>query len=144
MPALEARRLVLRNELAELDRLALWIESWAQYGVSSDTSLAVQLCVEEVVANVIMYGAPKGSSLEISVELEHVDGTLVARIEDDGREFDPTQAPPPVMASSLQEAKAGNFGIHLVRGFSSGMEYERRDGRNKLRLRFIEPQATSH
>ena len=140
----EARRLVLRNELAELERLAPWIESWAQHGVSSDVSLAVQLCVEEVVANVIMYGAPKGSSLEISVELERVCGMLVARIEDDGREFDPTQAPPPVMASSLREAKAGNLGIHLVRGFANGMDYERRDGRNQLSLRFIEPQVTSH
>ena len=144
MSTTEPRRLVLRNELAELERLAPWIESWAQDGVSSDTSLAVQLCVEEVVANVIMYGAPEGSSLEISVELECVAGILVARIEDDGREFDPTQAPPPVMASSLQEAKPGNLGIHLVRGFANGMDYERRDGRNQLRLRFIEPQMTSH
>jgi anti-sigma regulatory factor (Ser/Thr protein kinase) len=144
MSPTEPSRLVLRNELAELDRLAPFIEGWAQNDVSSETSLAVQLCVEEVVANVIMYGAPTGSSLEISVELERVAGTLVARIEDDGREFDPTQVPPPVMASSLQEAKPGNFGIHLVRGFANGMEYERRDGRNQLRLRFIEPLATSH
>ena len=144
MSTTQPRRLVLRNELAELERLAPWIESWAQDGVSSDTSLAVQLCVEEVVANVIMYGAPKGSSLEISVELERVAGMLLAHIEDDGREFDPTQAPPPVMASSLQEAKPGKFGIHLVRGFANGMDYVRRDGRNQLRLRFIEPPVTSH
>jgi hypothetical protein len=31
-----------------------------------------------------------------------------------------------------------------VRGFANGMDYERRDGRNQLSLRFIEPQVTSH
>jgi anti-sigma regulatory factor (Ser/Thr protein kinase) len=144
MSTTEPRRLVLRNELAELERLGPWIESWAEDGVSSDTSLAVQLCVEEVVANVIMYGAPEGRSLEISVELERVAGMLVARIQDDGREFDPTQAPPPVMASSLEEAKPGNLGIHLVRGFANAIDYERRDGRNQLWLCFFETQATSH
>jgi anti-sigma regulatory factor (Ser/Thr protein kinase) len=144
MSTTEARRLVLRNELAELERLAPWIESWAQQGMSSDVSLAVQLCLEEVVANVIMYGAANDSHLETTVELERVAGTIVARIEDDGREFDPTRVPPPTLASSLLEAKVGNFGIHLVRGFSNGMDYERRDGRNRLQLRFIEPPTTSH
>src|SRR3982074_294108 len=114
MSTTEPRRLVLRNELAELERLAPWIESWGPDRVSFATPLAVPLFVEEVVANVIMYGAPEGSSLEISVELERVGGMLLARIEDDGREFDPTQAPPPVMASSLPGAKPAKFACHLV------------------------------
>jgi hypothetical protein len=33
-------------------------------------------------------------------------GTLVARIEDNGRPFDPTRVPSPALASSLEEAKA--------------------------------------
>ena len=46
--------MVLHNDLAELKRLAAWIEGWARQGVSSDVSFAVQLCLEEAVANVIM------------------------------------------------------------------------------------------
>ncbi len=140
----EARRLVLRNELAELERLAPWIESWAEHGVSSDVSLAVQLCVEEVVATSSCTGRPRGAPSRFQSNWIALCGMLVARIEDDGREFDPTQAPPPVMASSLREAKAGELVIHLVRGFANGMDYERRDGRNQLSLQFIEPQVTSH
>ncbi len=70
MSSLEARRLVLRNDLAELERLAGWIEGWAQQSVSPDVSFAVQLCLEEAVANVIMYGGAKDDRLEIAVELE--------------------------------------------------------------------------
>ena len=46
------------------------------------------------------------------------------------------------MATSLEDAKIGDLGIHLMRSFASGMHYERRGGRNRLTLRFLEPQAT--
>jgi anti-sigma regulatory factor (Ser/Thr protein kinase) len=105
MSTIEMNRLVLRNELAELERLAPWIEGWVEQDVSSDISLAVQLCLEEVVANVIMYGVAKDDRLEITVELERAAGAMVARIEDNGQEFDPTQVPEPTVAQSLAGRK---------------------------------------
>ncbi len=68
MSSLDAIRLVLRNDLAELERLAAWIEGWARQGASPDVSFAIQLCLEEAIANVIMYGAAKDDRLEISVQ----------------------------------------------------------------------------
>src|SRR6266702_5904351 len=134
----EASRLVLRKDVAELKRLAGWIEGFTQERTSPDVSFAVQLCLEEAVANIIMYGAARGDRLEIAVELERNGGTLVARIEDNGRQFDPTRAPPPAVATSLEQAKVGDLGIHLMRSFASGMDYELRNGRNRLTLRFVE------
>jgi serine/threonine-protein kinase RsbW len=144
MSAIDIRRLTLRNELVELERLAGWLESWTKQDVSSDLSLAVQLCLEEVVANVIMHGAAEDTQLEITVDLEQAPGTLVARIEDNGREFDPTRAPPPTVGPSLDELNVTNLGIHLVRSFADGMEYERRDNHNQLVLRFTEPDGVLH
>jgi serine/threonine-protein kinase RsbW len=141
MPGLGADRLILRNDLAELKRLTGWLEDWAQRDMSPEVSFAVQLCLEEAVANVIMYGAPRDDRLEIAVEVERVDGTLVARIEDNGRHFDPTQVPARQPATSLEDAKIGDLGIHLMRSFANGMHYERRDGRNRLTLRFVEAPA---
>jgi anti-sigma regulatory factor (Ser/Thr protein kinase) len=46
-------------------------------------------------------------------------------------------------AASLEAAKANNLGIHLVRNFASGVDYERQDGRNCLTLRFVESEASS-
>jgi anti-sigma regulatory factor (Ser/Thr protein kinase) len=88
-----------------------------------------------------MYGAARDERLEIAVELERNGATLVARIEDNGRQFDPTRAPPPVVATSLEQAKVGDLGIHLMRSFASGMDYERREGRNRLTLRFVESMS---
>ena len=138
MSNLEANRLELRGDLSGLGRLAGWIKTGAQHELSDDTSFAVQLCLEEAVANIIMHGGAKDDRVEIAIELERDGGTLVARIEDSGREFDPTQFPPPSVAKSLEEAKVGDLGIHLMRSFASDMHYERRDGRNRLTLRFVE------
>ena len=102
--------------------------------MSPDVSFALQLCLEEAVANVIMYGATDGE-FKIAIELERLGGTLVARIEDNGLSFDPTQVPLP---STLKDAKIGDLGIHLVRSFASRMDYERQYGRNRLTLRFEE------
>lgn len=138
MSNLESNPLELCGDLSGLRRLAGWIEARAQHGLSADTWFAVQLCLEEAVANIIMHGGAKDDRVEIAIELERDGAMLVARIEDSGREFDPTQFPPPSVAKSLEEAKVGDLGIHLMRSFASGMHYERRDGRNRLTLRFVE------
>ena len=135
--------MVLHNDLAELKRLAAWIEGWARKGVSTDVSFAVKLCLEEAVANVIMYGGTSDTRLKIVIEIERNGTMLVARVVDNGRQFDPTQVPPPSMPSSLEQAKIGDLGIHLMRSFANGMHNERRDGCNRLTLRFKEPRAAS-
>jgi serine/threonine-protein kinase RsbW len=139
-----ARRLLLHRDLAELDRLAVWIAGWGRRDLSASLSFAVQVCLEEAVTNIIMYSTSTDDQLEIVVEVERGDQTLIARIEDNGGAFDPTQVPRPPVPASLAEAKVGNLGIHLMRSFASGMHYERRDGRNHLTMRFIEVQDAAH
>jgi serine/threonine-protein kinase RsbW len=138
MSDLEATRLELHGDLSELRRLAEWINARAPHVISTDTLFAVQLSLEEAVANIIMHGG--AGDLAIAIELERNGATLVARIEDTGCEFDPTQFPPLSMAKSVEDAKVGDYGIHLMRCFASDMHYERQEGRNRLTLRF----AASH
>ncbi len=134
------RRLLLHRDLAELQRLAVWLEDWAMRDLPTSLSFAVQVCLEEAVANIIMYSATTDDRLEIVIEVERRDQSLVAQIEDNGSAFDPTQVPRPPVPTSLAEAKVGNLGIHLMRSFASGMHYERRDSRNRLTMRFVEMQ----
>ena len=139
-----ARRLLLHRDLAELERLAAWIEGWAMRDLSASLSFAVQVCLEEAVANIIMYSTTTDGRLEIVVEVEREDQTLVTRIEDNGSAFDPTQVPRPPVPASLAEAEVGNLGIHLMRSFASGIHYERHHGRNCLMIRFVELQDEAH
>src|SRR5262245_19464896 len=118
--SINARRLLLHRDLAELERLAVWIEGWGMWELPASLSFAVQVCLEEAVANIIMYSAAQDDRLEIVVEVERGDQTLIARIEDNGGAFDPTQVPRPPVPASLAVTKVGNLGIHLMRSFASG------------------------
>jgi serine/threonine-protein kinase RsbW len=136
MMSTDARRLLLHRDLAELQRLAVWIEDWAAQDLSADLSFAVQVCLEEAVANIMMYTAAQDAPLDIVVEVERTGHALVARIEDNGSAFDPTRAPRRTLPASLAQAEVGNLGIHLMRSFAGDMRYERRDNRNRLTMRF--------
>jgi anti-sigma regulatory factor (Ser/Thr protein kinase) len=133
--ATDGTSLALRRELGELERLGSWVQALEQEsGLSADLTFALGLCLEEAVANIIMYGGAKGG--DIHVTIARTSAGVVVRIEDDGWHFDPTAAPAPAPPRSLDDASAGNLGIHLIRSFSSDMRYQRDRGLNTLTLTF--------
>lgn len=135
--------MVITAELGELARLATWAEDFARSArLSANLLFAIQLCIEEAVANIIMYSGAAEQRQDVAVELMRTGDDVVAIIEDGGRSFDPTATPVRRKPASLEEARVGELGIHLMRSFSAGMHYERGDGRNRLTLRFGPAQAT--
>ena len=77
MSNLGANRLELRGELSELSRLAEWTNTLAPQVISADALFAVQLCLEEAVANIIMHDGTREDRLAIAIELERKGATLV-------------------------------------------------------------------
>ena len=63
--------------------------------------------------------------------------TLVARIEDSGREFDPTQFPP-CRWQRRSRAKVGDLGIHLMRTLRVACIMNGESGHLRLTLLFVE------
>src|SRR5262249_10629296 len=136
-PTRPAWRLILRAEVAELTRLTRWVEEFAQYAkLPPDQVFAIQLSVEEAVANVITHSGSAESGQDIAVELAASGDQVLAVIEDKGRPFDPTTVPPPIQPASLAEAQIGKLGIQLMRNFASEMRYEAFNGCNRLTLKF--------
>jgi anti-sigma regulatory factor (Ser/Thr protein kinase) len=134
-------RLVLRTALPELQRLASWVEKIAhEAGFAADTVFALQLCLEEAVANIVMHGGAKADA-PITVEIARTGDEIVAMIEDEAAPFDPTSLPERIAPASLDEATIGELGVHFMRNYASSMEYERRGPQNRLVLRFAMPPA---
>jgi hypothetical protein len=57
IPSLDASRLVLHSEVAELDRLAAWVESFAQHSTLSADITAVRLRARFVLERADLAGA---------------------------------------------------------------------------------------
>jgi anti-sigma regulatory factor (Ser/Thr protein kinase) len=127
----------IRNDSSELDKLTRWIiETCDAARLSKKTAFAVQLCLDEAVANILEHGKGSARASAIAADLARSDSEVVLDIEDDGGPFDPNQVAPPQVPDAVESASVGGRGIHLIRQFSSRMEYARTGGCNKLRLTF--------
>jgi serine/threonine-protein kinase RsbW len=133
----DGARLVLRNNFQELNRLAPWIEDAVQRSsLDAATSFAIQLCLDEAVANIIMHSKVEGKASRIVVTLQRKHDEFVLSVEDDGAPFDPTRVTPTKPAATLETTRIGGLGVHLMRKFSASMRYERVADQNCLSLTF--------
>ncbi|MBL8346652.1 MAG: ATP-binding protein [Rubrivivax sp.] len=97
---------------------------------SGRTVYAVELVLEEWLTNVFRHGAGTRVAVEMMADGDRVD----LRFEDDGRAFDPTQAPARQLPSTLDEAEPGGLGLFFIRHYSKQWHYERAAGRNVMRV----------
>ena len=127
---------LLRNDLAELQRLNQLVTDFAEHhGLPSELVFRLTLVLEEIITNVISYGYEDEMEHEISVRLSWEDPDLKIEVEDDGRPFNPLEAPPPDMVKPLAERPVGGLGIHLVREMMDKLEYRRENDKNLLVLK---------
>ena len=131
-------QLVLKNDSFELGRLAEAFDAFADHHrVTNEARFQLQLCLEEMVLNVINYGFDDDGEHEIHVDFEfQIDSrTVTVRILDDGRKFDPlTQVPEPDVDAPLEDRTIGGLGVHFVRTYMDDARYRHEDGKNLLTL----------
>jgi len=127
---------VFRNQRSEIQRLGELAERFgAGEHLGDDEVMAINLVLDEMVANIIENAYDDQGEHEIHVSLARHGDTLTIRIEDDGRPFDPVQAPAPDLDLPLEERPIGGLGIHIVRSVMDAVDYRRQDGRNILTMR---------
>jgi serine/threonine-protein kinase RsbW len=111
---------------------------WAALGLSRALTWPVEVTLDEVLANVVHHGlAGRGESAQVEIELRLEPGDpprCELRVEDDGPEFDPLTAAAPDTTAGIEERPIGGLGIELVKRLMDDVRYERREGRNRLRL----------
>lgn len=138
-------RLELDSSLAELSRAWPWAEAVAdQHGLSDETRYAVQLCLEEALANVVLHGYGNEPGHPILIRSSITDGWLFIAIEDEAAPFAAVEAksssegPKP---ASLESMQPGGNGIKLMRRFAGSMNYEPLPRGNRFVLGFPLSQA---
>jgi serine/threonine-protein kinase RsbW len=102
-------------------------------GFSQHEVLQAQLALEEACTNIIMYAYPSGDGM-IYVSVEVIDGVLRINIVDEGVPFDTENHEAVLPMGRLEDRPAGGMGIYLIRKLMDEVSYERRDGKNILRL----------
>jgi len=139
-----AECLTLESKLSEISRVVPpWIERLASlHAISDRTRYAMDLCLEEVLSNIVRHGYACESSRAIIIRyVSQRDGfTLV--VEDEAPPFNPLITEDPPIPRSLENASVGGQGIHLVKQFADAIEYEPMPSGNRLIIKFISPETS--
>lgn len=127
--------LVIQNRLLEMSRVERWLAGFIEkWEIPAGAGFAVDLVINEAVANVISHAYRDGADHQIAVSLTDTPEAVVVEIVDDGEAFNPFDAPAMATASDLEQAAIGGRGIHLIKSYSDDYDYRRVAGRNRLRL----------
>lgn len=127
--------MILQNDVAEITRLAAFIEETGrEMDLSAELVFNLNLVLEEAVSNVIFYAYPKEEHQQIYLSIKKEECQLLIQLTDTGKPFDPTQAPEADVTLSAEERSIGGLGIFLIRQIMNRVEYQRIDGKNILTL----------
>jgi serine/threonine-protein kinase RsbW len=132
----ERLNLRIANDLAELSRVAEGVEEFcANHEIPAAIAFKLNIAIEELLTNTISYSYNDGGRHEIAIDLARDGETIVAELSDDGRPFDPLNAPQPDLDSAIEDRRVGGLGVYLVKAMIDDVGYAYRDGRNHITLR---------
>jgi len=125
----------LKNDLREIERLATEIDFFCrEFSLSSKMTHDTHLVLEEVVTNSISYGFEDDALHVVEVTLELDEKELKIVVRDDGRPFNPLEAPPPDLDKPLEDRAIGGLGIFLIKKFMDEVSYQREGSFNILTM----------
>ena len=101
-----------------------------QAGMENSEAKRLRLAVEEAVANIINHG----QATVIKLHAKTDDDRLVLTIDDDGQPFDPTADSSTDFSVPADERPPGGLGIMFLHQMTDGLEYQRLDGHNILKI----------
>lgn len=142
-----AHELHIQPDPPSLREASLWLaERCRKHSVPQEMIDRLDLCLNEVLANLIDHAGPGVLSTPVELVLEPGDpsaGTpLSLKVRDAGAPFDPTASPSPTAPTELAETGIGGLGLVMVRRFCDEMRYRRVRDLNELTLCLAWPQET--
>jgi anti-sigma regulatory factor (Ser/Thr protein kinase) len=126
----------IEADVREIERLNRLVRQFGElHDVPSRTLYAVNLALDELVTNAMLYGFDDASGKDVLVRIETAGHELVASVHDGGKPFNPLDVKPPDLNAPLEDRELGGLGIHLVRSLMDQVTYRRDGDQNVLTVR---------
>ena len=130
------RSLTITNDMDNIDKLTAFVEETCEnVNFDMETTMQLNLAIEEAVVNIINYAYPKNIKGLINIMAQANDNRIKFVISDKGRPFDPTARQEINTNIPLEDRQIGGLGIHLIRKIMDSINYERIKDENILTLR---------
>jgi sigma-B regulation protein RsbU (phosphoserine phosphatase) len=123
----------LKNNLSEIERLTRIADDFGRrHHIDAEASHHLKVALDEILTNIISYAYADAEEHSIVTRFSLEQGQLTVQVEDDGRPFNPLNAPEPDTKQLLEERPIGGLGIYLMRKLMDEVEYRRQNDRNIL------------
>ena len=126
--------LEITNELSEIYLINARLDQIAEeWKIPSKTIGTLTLVLEELVTNIINYGYEKGHHvIQVAFYLER--DVLSIQLIDDGKPFNPLDAPEPNVNAPAEDRRIGGLGIYFANKLMDSLTYERIQNKNHLTI----------
>ena len=131
------RELTVEAKLDHLDEVLAFVDSsLEEMECPIKAQMQIDVAVEEVFVNIASYAYTPGTgSATLQIETEQDPPAVAITFIDSGVPFDPLLKPDPDVTLPAEERQIGGLGIYMVKKSMDSMEYERRDGKNILKIK---------
>ena len=130
------RELTIKNQEQELARVSEFMESVCEeLELDMRQSMKLQLVIEEMMANVIFYAYPEGTSADITLTAESDGKELTFVLSDTGKPFDPTAKEDADTEINPMDREQGGMGILIVKNIMNEVSYQRLGEENRLTMK---------
>jgi len=131
----QTTRIVIRNSIADLAAVTAAMERvGGKYGMPEKSLFQLQIALDEIVSNVIKYAWPEVGAHEIEIRIAVRDDGVEVEIIDDGRMFDPRDAPKRDKPRIGQRPRPGGVGVQMTKRLVDRISYARIGNRNHTTL----------
>jgi anti-sigma regulatory factor (Ser/Thr protein kinase) len=135
MPLPPTTHIVIRNNVADLAVLtAAMGRVGDEHGIPEKALFQLQVALDEIVSNVIKYAWPEGGAHDIEIRITPREEGIEIEIIDDGRMFDPREAPKRDKPLPGQRPQPGGVGVQMTKQLVDRVDYARIDNRNHTTL----------
>ena len=131
------KTLTLKAELDRIGEVVAFIEEQLEaVDCPMKAQMQIDMAVDELFSNIAHYAYGEGTGeATIGFDFDADTRTASVTFEDAGVPYDPLKKTDPDVSLSAEEREVGGLGIFLVKKTMDAMEYERRDGINRLTIR---------
>jgi anti-sigma regulatory factor (Ser/Thr protein kinase) len=141
---------------AEVRQASAWLaQICSGWGMPMESIGRLDLCLNEVLANIIDHGtdAAAGAPIELQLKVCCQDdggddgdagagaGAVTLTVADAGAPFDPLTVKPRPFPVSLDDVKPGGLGLPIVRSNADTLAYRHENGRNYFSVGVIWPRV---
>lgn len=129
--------ITIENEMSEMNKVHDFVDNLCMdLNLNSELTMSLNLAVEEIVANVIMYAYEnsKNKKIDIAKEIDE-NGNVIFTIIDSGIPFDPIEKSDPDINMPAEDRPIGGLGIFIVKQIMDEVKYFRVKNLNILKMK---------